>query len=257
MKNPCANNLDQEGCYEKWNSAFGSVNQLPEGPLGARFVESMIRESLHKTFNIIFGKNNIESVAIVAFDAITELDVPNFGLKTYYNVKFVLHSNTVDLKPDHVTNVLLKKCNRASQNPADEDLYVTCSIENQSILVLSKLDVEEYDLCEREVVKCHEWNECYSKRKREPDTFNFDKDKVAFECRCREGFKSIAAPDPHHSHFINHTCEDIDECKLKLHNCHLVSTECFNRPGSFDCICKNGYKNPNGTHCIGEFICAL
>lgn len=252
MTNPCVGNLDLENCVNKWNTAYQSANRLPEGPLAGRFLESMIRESLHKTFNIVFGKGNIESVAIVGFEPINDLDVENFGLKTYYNVRFVLHSNTIDLKPDQVRDALVKKCNRQSHNPSDEDYYLTCAIENQSILLLQNLDLEEYDVCERGVLKCHPWNDCFSKRKHDPDNFNFEKDKIVFECRCKEGFRSVSASTPWWSHFLNHTCEDIDECKEGIDECDPVSTKCVNREGSYDCNCQDGYKRSNETHCIGE-----
>lgn len=255
MEYQCYGNLDQEGCIHKWNTAYKSTNQLPEGPLAGRFLESMIRKSLLDTFNIVFGKNSIDSVAMIGFEPIGNLDVENFGLQTYYNVRFVLHSNTVDLNHlDHVKDALLKKCSRWSKDPTDEDYYLTCAIESQSILLLQNLDLEEYDVCERGVVQCHEWNECFNKRKHDPENFNFEKDQVIFECRCRKGFVSIGAPAPHFTHFLNHTCEDIDECKSPdLFDCDPVSTWCDNKPGSYDCKCQKGYKTSNRTHCISEF----
>lgn len=257
MANPCIRSLDLEGCIRKYNTAYQAINRLPDGPLGERFLESMIRQSLQETFAIVFGKDNVDSVAVINFEPIDDVDVENFGLKTYYNVKFVLHSNTVDLEPDHVKNALLKKCARLSTNPENEE-YMTCAIENQAILVLNNLDLEEYDVCERDILKCHEFNECYNRKKREPDNFNFEVDQVAFECRCRDGFRSIAAPAPHFSHFVNHTCEDINECESPdLHNCDPVSTLCHNTPGSFECRCQKGYKPSNSSHCIGKFLCFL
>ena len=44
---------------------------------------------------------------------------------------------------------------------------------------------------------------------------------------------------------------DVDECKNNsLHNCQQ---ECVNKPGSFGCKCKSGFKlNNNGFACDGE-----
>ena len=53
---------------------------------------------------------------------------------------------------------------------------------------------------------------------------------------------------PLHSAFVS----DIDECKLKKHNCHRNAL-CTNKHGSFDCACKGGYTG-NGVQCQGKQI---
>ena len=42
---------------------------------------------------------------------------------------------------------------------------------------------------------------------------------------------------------------DIDECTMMLDNCNDQTTVCFNTLGSFDCVCRDGYVNPNGSSC--------
>ena len=42
---------------------------------------------------------------------------------------------------------------------------------------------------------------------------------------------------------------DIDECKEKSDNCD-INAHCTNNPGSFDCVCKDGYEG-SGTNCDG------
>ena len=47
-------------------------------------------------------------------------------------------------------------------------------------------------------------------------------------------------------------CIDIDECGLNNNTCHV----CVNTPGSFNCICKAGYKpriGPAGAACVGQY----
>ena len=46
---------------------------------------------------------------------------------------------------------------------------------------------------------------------------------------------------------------DIDECVLKLDDCHDNAT-CMNSIGSFTCMCNDGFEG-NGTHCVSEFYC--
>lgn len=46
-------------------------------------------------------------------------------------------------------------------------------------------------------------------------------------------------------------CSDIDECVLKLDDCHDNAT-CMNSIGSYTCMCNDGFEG-NGTHCISEF----
>ena len=40
---------------------------------------------------------------------------------------------------------------------------------------------------------------------------------------------------------------DIDECAMNHTYCHMNAT-CYNKNGSFECICNNGTVG-NGTHC--------
>ena len=41
---------------------------------------------------------------------------------------------------------------------------------------------------------------------------------------------------------------DVDECNNNGHNCHAGKANCLNIPGSFECLCKDGYTG-SGTFC--------
>ncbi|CAL1290011.1 unnamed protein product [Larinioides sclopetarius] len=57
--------------------------------------------------------------------------------------------------------------------------------------------------------------------------------KGAKICRCHSGYFEI-----------NGHCEDIDEC-LDNKTCPLSNTLCINLPGSYKCVCKDGYQPIN------------
>ena len=247
MSNPCYNNLDLVGCINNFNTAYRSTNKLPPGAEAKNFIESTVRLSLVDTFNIIFDKK-IESVIVTELEPINAIDIDNFGLKTYYRVKFLLQSNLIDLKRNVITKALETKCKRRSTD-VNNEYYHMCSIDNQSILILNNLDLEEYDVCQRGVLQCPDYNYCYNAKIENPD-FDFDKDVVAYECKCADGFESVYAPEPHFSHFLNHTCKDIDECASgDLNDCDENSTSCVNLIGSYKCECDKGYKRTNRTLC--------
>ena len=47
---------------------------------------------------------------------------------------------------------------------------------------------------------------------------------------------------------------EIDECLMSSHNCSKFAT-CTNKPGSFECNCKDGYRG-DGYYCEGTlFVC--
>ena len=45
--------------------------------------------------------------------------------------------------------------------------------------------------------------------------------------------------------------QDIDECAAQTNPCG--DHECVNKPGDFNCKCKDGYKNVDD-ECVGEYI---
>ena len=45
---------------------------------------------------------------------------------------------------------------------------------------------------------------------------------------------------------------DIDECVMENDNCAEIFI-CTNTPGSFMCICEEGYVS-NGTACVGKHV---
>ncbi|CAI8007778.1 Deleted in malignant brain tumors 1 protein [Geodia barretti] len=82
----------------------------------------------------------------------------------------------------------------------------------------------------------------------------------SFSCMCKYGYVGngthCESCDPDNSP-IGFTgngtyCEDIDECDLGTHNCD-ENANCTNVPGSFLCVCNNGYVG-DGTFCIDSLI---
>ena len=51
---------------------------------------------------------------------------------------------------------------------------------------------------------------------------------------------------------ITNAISDIDECTDGSDPCHLNTTTCDNTPGSYRCICKQGYDQNNGHKCAGN-----
>ena len=56
---------------------------------------------------------------------------------------------------------------------------------------------------------------------------------VSYTCECNPGYT------PHPS--ASNVCVDIDECNLNTHDCNTNVSTCFNVPGSYWCMCANGY----------------
>ncbi|GMR37973.1 hypothetical protein PMAYCL1PPCAC_08168, partial [Pristionchus mayeri] len=74
-----------------------------------------------------------------------------------------------------------------------------------------------------------------------------------YVCECKRGYQrnqtrgtcanaKACPPQP---------CTDINECTLKLHDCHK-DARCINSPGSFKCKCQDGFYGPGGKECFGE-----
>ena len=49
---------------------------------------------------------------------------------------------------------------------------------------------------------------------------------------------------------LNILTADINECATNRDDCG-VNSDCFNTPGSFQCNCKTGFQEDDGT-CIGK-----
>jgi hypothetical protein len=77
-----------------------------------------------------------------------------------------------------------------------------------------------------------------------------------YSCRCKNGYEGdgkTCAEIPCQPGFeknANGTCFDINECQLNTDNC-AATANCYNTPGSFSCVCKNGYTG-SGTSCAPE-----
>ena len=50
--------------------------------------------------------------------------------------------------------------------------------------------------------------------------------------------------------YITHVSTDINECTIGMDDCHYLNADCVNIPGSYLCICKDGYVE-RGIACAG------
>ena len=71
----------------------------------------------------------------------------------------------------------------------------------------------------------------------------------SYYCECDRGFQQIIDESSQ-----NIQCIDVDECKLKLHNCGHHS-RCVNYEGGFNCVCDKGYEKLNSGHCVDVDEC--
>ncbi|RTG82681.1 uncharacterized protein DC041_0001435 [Schistosoma bovis] len=65
------------------------------------------------------------------------------------------------------------------------------------------------------------------------------------KCTCEKGY-----------HILENECVDINECELNIDSCG-AHTFCKNTIGSYQCICKHGYKNINETDCTDIDECSI
>jgi len=49
---------------------------------------------------------------------------------------------------------------------------------------------------------------------------------------------------------MNYVCTDIDECKANRRICQS-GKKCENKPGTFACVCKDGFKESKNGTCKG------
>ena len=55
--------------------------------------------------------------------------------------------------------------------------------------------------------------------------------------------------------FFSFNFSDVNECDANPNYCQ-VGGQCVNTPGSYRCLCKEGYEVGNGgSHCIGKVLC--
>mmetsp|Transcript_32786 Transcript_32786/g.77626 ORF Transcript_32786/g.77626 Transcript_32786/m.77626 type:complete len:2229 (-) Transcript_32786:40-6726(-) len=66
----------------------------------------------------------------------------------------------------------------------------------------------------------------------------------SFECQCDAGYGKAK----------DGTCEDLDECTTRLHNCHPGRASCTNTMGSFSCACDAGFGTPDQRERITECV---
>ena len=47
---------------------------------------------------------------------------------------------------------------------------------------------------------------------------------------------------------------DINECRETKESICFANSDCVNTVGSFDCVCRAGYVEENGTSCMSELL---
>ncbi len=69
------------------------------------------------------------------------------------------------------------------------------------------------------------------------------------ECSCEPGY--ALGPD-------GNSCVDIDECVFEETCARVANSECANSPGSFSCVCREGFSMVDGNkECAREYISAM
>ena len=58
-----------------------------------------------------------------------------------------------------------------------------------------------------------------------------------FSCKCNKGYRGDGVE-----------CQDIDECQKGSASCD-ENKKCQNTPGSYDCVCKDGFLTKNNGEC--------
>ncbi|GBM18900.1 Latent-transforming growth factor beta-binding protein 2 [Araneus ventricosus] len=66
----------------------------------------------------------------------------------------------------------------------------------------------------------------------------------SFECACEEGYEPKSNTNSKQSNPKFNGCQDIDEC-LDNKTCPFSDTLCVNLPGSYKCVCEDGYQPIN------------
>uniref|UniRef100_A0A3B3X9S2 EGF-like domain-containing protein n=1 Tax=Poecilia mexicana TaxID=48701 RepID=A0A3B3X9S2_9TELE len=94
---------------------------------------------------------------------------------------------------------------------------------------------------------CEDVNECSRSNTTCPSFSQCVNSPGSYVCSCLNG--TVASNDSCLCHLSpSVTCTDIDECQMD-NICPDNETECLNTPGSFSCVCKQGY-TLNGTQCF-------
>ena len=80
---------------------------------------------------------------------------------------------------------------------------------------------------------CFQHNECSDPSKNNCSIITEEcvQESLGYHCQCKSGFQYLE----------NDGCEDIDECKINIHNCNK-NAFCKNTFGSFECECKKNYE---------------
>ena len=83
-------------------------------------------------------------------------------------------------------------------------------------------------------LSCNNLNECDDSRLNHCDEKRHDcvDTDGSYYCVCKEGYNTNTYP----------LCSDLDECELKLHECHNLAT-CINSIPGYFCVCNAGFKD--------------
>ncbi|ELK29771.1 EGF-like module-containing mucin-like hormone receptor-like 2 [Myotis davidii] len=74
--------------------------------------------------------------------------------------------------------------------------------------------------------------------------------KGSYYCTCKPGYRPGSGATKF-SNASENTCQDVDDCQPGQNSCHK-STQCHNTEGSYECLCRPGWKpvpgSPHGPH---------
>ncbi|XP_035217001.1 neurogenic locus notch homolog protein 2-like [Stegodyphus dumicola] len=200
---------------------------------------STLGEYVHKLQNVrVLKKRYIKSESVIDIISLTK-DIQESMKTMYMNLKDAyLYNHRLD-KDIISCDIWLEFKKNASEEVSRFDKQGVSDVECDNCikdvvllppsLLLEKGSIknvteEEMDVCSASEALCGPYADCKNNK-----------------CSCREGFQISEYGARQGKTFTIVRCEDIDECKKGTHSCS-ANTTCQNTIGSYNCICKPGYK---------------